>query len=381
MGKSTTPYLWTITQGVKGTWRVASAETDTRGVVFRAKTYNQFGGYALSNIKESGVEYYDVEILPVEGTDAPVDPLDVKINHSLNLASDISINYLVQTTQLDGYSDFYLECKVPTYDGNTKTGMKTVVIEPVQNGYFYYFTMDGITATQMNDLIEATVYATKDGNIYASQVDSYSVGMYAYNQLNKDSVAEELRILCAELLRYGAKAQLFKAYRTDALVDVAMSTAQKALLTDLSGVPFGNTNTVLNDLPDPAVTWGGKALILDSKVTLRMIINPGNYGGEISDLSVRVTYTGLEGTAITQTLTHAELYNEAANYYSFDFDGLRAAELRAVVSAAVYANGRQVSPTLQYSPDTYGNNKTGDLLVLCQALMAYSDGALNYFRK
>ena len=89
MGKSTTPYLWTITQGVKGTWRVASAETDTRGVVFRAKTYNQFGGYALSNIKESGVEYYDVEILPVEWTDAPVDPLDVKINHSLNLAKDI----------------------------------------------------------------------------------------------------------------------------------------------------------------------------------------------------------------------------------------------------------------------------------------------------
>ena len=225
------------------------------------------------------------------------------------------------------------------------------------------------------------MYATKDGNIYASQVDSYSVGMYAYNQLNKDSVAEELRILCAELLRYGAKAQLFKAYRTNALVDVAMSTAQKALLTDLSSVQFGNNNTVLNDLPDPAVTWGGKALILDSKVTLRMIINPGNYGGEISDLSVRVTYTGLEGTAITQTLTHAELYNEAANYYSFDFDGLRAAELRAVVSAAVYANGKQVSPTLQYSPDTYGNNKTGDLLVLCQALMAYSDSALGYFRK
>ncbi len=379
LGKSTTAYLWTIGQGTKGTWRVASADTDTRGLVFRAGTYNQFGGYALSNIKESGTEYFDVEILPVEGGNTSAESLEIKINHSLNLASDISINYLVQTAQLDGYSDFYLECKVPAYDGNTKTGSETMVIKPVQNGYFYYFTMDGLTATRMNDIIEATVYATKAGKIYASEIDSYSIGMYAYNQLGKDGVADELRRLCAELLRYGSKAQIFKAYRTDALVDASMTVAQKAMLGNLNSVKFGNNNTTLNDLANPEVTWGGKALILDSKVTLRMIINPNNYSGEISDLSVRVSYTSLEGETITETLTHAESYNASANYYSFDFDGLRAAELRTVVSATVYANGKQVSPTLRYSPDTYGNNKTGELLVLCQALMAYSDGARNYF--
>jgi hypothetical protein len=38
-----------------------------------------------------------------------------------------------------------------------------------------------------------------------------------------------------------------------------------------------------------------------------------------------------------------------------------------------------VSATLQYSPDTYGNNKTGTLLDLCKALFAYSDSAKAYF--
>ncbi len=381
LGKSTTAYLWKIGQGTKGTWRVASAATDTRGLVFRAGTYYQFGGYALSNIKEGGAEYFDVELLPVDETEVTVEPLEVQINHSLNLASDISINYLVLASSLEGYSDFYLECELPVYEGNALIHRETMVLQPVLNGYFYYFTMDGLTATQMNDIIEARVYATKDGTIYASSVDSYSIGTYAYNQLGKDTVEQELKTLCAELLRYGTKAQIFKAYRTDAPVDGAMTLQQQALLTDLSSVKFGNNNTTLNDMLDPAVTWAGKVLILDSKVTLRLVIDPAGYSGDVSELSVRVTYTNLEGEIVTATLTGPQLYNETLQYYSFSFDGLRAAELRTVVSATVYAKGIQVSPTLQYSPDTYGNNKTGDLLVLCQALIAYSDGALQYFRK
>jgi len=136
----------------------------------------------------------------------------------------------------------------------------------------------------------------------------------------------------------------------------------------------------MDDLTNPTVTWGGKALILDSKVTLRYIINTANYSGNLSDLSVCVTYVNLEGQTVTETLTDAEPYSTAGNYYSYDFAALRAAELRTVVSAAVFANGKQVSPTLKYSPDTYGNNKTGDLLVVCQALVAYSDAALAYFK-
>ncbi len=381
LGKSTTAYIWTIGEGTKGTWRVASADTDTRGLVFRAKSYNQFGGYALSNVKDTGTEYFDVELLPVEGGNVPVEPFTCNINHSLNLASDISINYAVLNTQLEGYSDFYLEVTVPIYDGNTQTGTDTVVIEPVLDGIFYYFTMNGLNATQMNDNLEAVLYASRDSKTYASNVDVYSIGTYAYNQLAKDTTTATLKTLCAELIRYGAKAQIFKTYRTNALVDAKMTAAHMAMLTDLGDVAFGNNNTTLNDLANPAVTWAGKVLILDSKVTLRYVINPTDYSGQISDLSLSVTYVNLEGETVTEILSDAELYNASLNYYSFEFSALRAAELRTVLSATLYAEGKQVSPTLQYSMDTYGNNKTGDLLILCQALMAYSDSALSYFRQ
>ena len=62
LGTSTEPYGWNISEGTKGSWRIASVTSSGRGIVYRASTYNQFGGYSTSNITESGTEYYDVEI-------------------------------------------------------------------------------------------------------------------------------------------------------------------------------------------------------------------------------------------------------------------------------------------------------------------------------
>ena len=50
-----------------------------------------------------------------------------------------------------------------------------------------------------------------------------------------------------------------------------------------------------------------------------------------------------------------------------------------MVDAAIYEGTTKLSQTLRYSPDTYGNNKTGQLLTLCKALFAYSDTAKAFF--
>ena len=383
LGKSAEPYVWKLFTGTNGSYRVA-ADGNGRGLVFRAEAYNQFGGYATGNCSQGDTEYFDVEFLPIRyvvDDEIPPEPFSVKIGHTLNLASDISVNYAVSAAALEGYEDIYMECVVPTYQANTQTGATVVTIDGELKGNYYYFTMDGLTAIQMNDMLEATVYAAKEGTRYVSETDRYSIATYAYNQLNKASASSELKTLCAELLRYGAKAQIYKAYRTDAMADSAMTAAHKKLLSDLDAVTFGNHNTVLTDIADPTVSWVGKSLILDSKVTLRMVFDLSKFGGKTSDLSARVTYVNMAGEEVTVTLSNAIVYNFEKNYYAFDFSGLQAAELRTVLSAAVYAGGKQVSPTLQYSVDTYGNGRSGNLLTLCQALVAYSDGARNYFGK
>ena len=324
--------------------------------------------------------YYTTEFKAEETPAEPtVDPA-VTMGHTLNLASDISINYAIRTTALAGYDTYVLECVLPTYEGNSRTGSRTVTVEPVLNGNYYYFTLTGVTAVNMNDSITATLHMTKDGENYVSNADIYSVAQYAYSQLSKSSNMESLKILCANLLRYGASAQIYKSYRTDALADSLLSEAQKAYLVDPDSVTFGNNNMDLGDLASPVVTWVGKSLLLDSKVTIRYVFNIGSYAGKAEDLSLRVSYVNHKGETVTMTVNGAaQKYGNAAGRYSMDFDGLLAAELRSVVSAKIYAGDTCLSNTLVYSVDTYGANKDGTLGDLCRALMAYSDCAKAYF--
>jgi hypothetical protein len=307
----------------------------------------------------------------------------ITIQHSLNLASDISINYGVKTSLLADYDSYYLECTLPVYEslenGNTLTGSRTVVIEPVLTGSYYYFTLNGVTAVNMNDEIIATLHMTKGNETFVSPADRYSVATYAYNQLNKATTAENLKALCANLLRYGAAAQTFKGYRTDALADMELTEEQKSYLVNLDTVTFGNHNKDLADLNTPAVLWVGKSLLLDSKVVLRYVVDTASYKGNAEALTLRVTYQDYMGQEKTVTVSDPQPYGTTAGRYSFDFDSLLAAELRSVVHATVFAGDTQVSNTMEYSVDTYGNNKTGTLGILCKALMAYSDCAKTYF--
>ena len=96
-------------------------------------------------------------------------------------------------------------------------------------------------------------------------------------------------------------------------------------------------------------------------------------------LNIRISYIGTDGTIKTAILTELELYHAEKNYYAFNFDGLLAAELRTVMSAAVYEGNTQISETMEYSVDTYGNGKTGTVLTLIQAMIAYADSAKQFF--
>ena len=313
----------------------------------------------------------------------PVQNTAWKMGHTLNLASDISVNFAVSKSLLADFDmdTVYILAEVDTYEVNTKTGTKTIKLLPTEQENYYYFTLTGLTAIHLNDRIRSVLYGTKEGQAYYSATDDYSIADYAYSQMNKSNIPASLKTLCADLLRYGSAAQIYKSYRTDNLADNAMTEAQKAFLSDIDTVVFGNTNSVLNDLTGATVAWAGKALDLNSKVTLKYIINPTNYAGDVHDLTLRLTFTAISGETKTVILENAEVYNTERNYYAFSFDGLLAAELRTVVSAQVYAGSTPVSATLQYSADTYGNNKTGSLGELCKALFAYSDSAAAFFTK
>ena len=304
---------------------------------------------------------------------------NVKIYHSLNLASDIAINYAVKPADLAKYDSYYMECILPVYEGNEFVGTETLILQPELRSGYYYFVLDGLISLEMNNMVDATLHMTKDGREYISNVDSFSIATYAYSQLNNASAPEALKALSANLLRYGAKAQLWKGYRTDALADSAMTEAHMAYLSDLDSVEFGNNNQILTDITNPVITWAGKTMSLESKIVVRFVMNTTNYTGDLDDLSLRITFVNINGETETVTLTEHKVYNASRNFYAFDFDGLLSAEMRCVLNVAVYQGNTQLSPTMVYSIDTYGASTTGTLRTLVQAMVAYGDSAKAFF--
>ena len=303
----------------------------------------------------------------------------LNIYHSLNLASDIAINYMVPVADLQSYNSFAIRCEIPKYEGNALVGTETVTLQPELRNSYYYFTLTGLTAVHMNDVIEATLHMEKDGLEYLSETDSYSIAKYAYGQMDSATSASKLKILCAELLRYGSLAQSYKGYRTDSLADAQMTITHKSLLSDLDTVTFENNRHNGTELASPSVTWLGKALDLNTKVTVLYVINVQKYTGDPENLSLRVSYTDYNGREAKVVLTDPQPYNGSEIYYTFRMDSLLAAELRAVLTAQVYEGNTPVSNSTVYSADTYGNGKDGALGQLCKALFAYSDQAKNYF--
>ncbi len=312
-------------------------------------------------------------------TNTPVLEEGLSLMHSLDLAESIYLNYVISKEQVKDYDSFFLRCTVPQYLGNVQTGTTTVELQGEERGAYYYFTLKELSAVNLSDVISAQLVLMKNGTQYYSEEDHYSIAQYAYGQLNKEAAGLKLKTLCAELLRYGTWAQLYKEYRTDSLADGNMTAEHRAYLRDMETVTFGSVNEEIKDQTKALLVWEGKTLSLDSKVSLKFIFSLGTYAGDLEDLCLHVSYEDMQGESVSLILKDLQVYNATYGRYAFTLDALMAAELRSAVSVQVYAGEDPVSSILRYSADTYGRNKTGTLGELCKALFAYSDSAKAYF--
>ena len=329
--------------------------------------------YALFGKRaEEGYEHYTTEIDSVENP--------FPIGHTLSLGDNISINFLFK-------KEYLQDCRIENISFDVHTPISSVEahyssVDAVMSDYGDYicYTVNDLNATQMTNSIRLNIKLVyEDGIMWTKEF--YSIADYAYSQLSKTSTSDSLKALCANLLQYGAMAQLYKGYRTSDLADANLTDAQRAYCSDLNAVSFDTVNEELEDLSVPSVQWIGKTLDLQSTIALNAYINCSNYPGSPTDLRLKVRYTDVHGTENVFYSENYKSYNGSKNIFYATFAGLPAADLRTVLELCVVdAEGTQVSTTVRYSMGSYGNGKTGDLLTLCQALMAYSDSAAAFIR-
>ena len=110
LGTSTTAYYFTAAQGVKGTFRLNSA-TSGRAIVYRASSYNVFGGYSTANITAAGTEYYDLELFEfVPAQSSGFDLVYSFVETNMHM-SDVSLGNHSDTNACRGENGYYLSAK------------------------------------------------------------------------------------------------------------------------------------------------------------------------------------------------------------------------------------------------------------------------------
>ena len=303
----------------------------------------------------------------------------IAIQHTLNLASDIRLSFVVKEDLVKNFDYVYMNFVIPVYEGNTQVGTRTEKVYRENRSGYCYFAVPDLHAGQMNDVVEGTLCLVRDGVTYTCVPDYYSIAQYAMKQLGKSNAAAEFKTLCANLLRYGSATQVFKNYRTDNLADKDMTKEHRSYLTNLEDVSFGPKHEWKSSNEPNTVNFAGSALDLQSKVAVRIIIDLSNYDGPHYDLYLRVSYVNQDGNYTSETTLQPRLYDRSRNYWVFTYNGLDASELRSEMTLEICRAGGTVLTTATYCMDSYGNGKSGTLLTLCQALFAYSDSAKAFF--
>lgn len=314
---------------------------------------HSFAGDALGSLQfeQSGVDgnlmidnFYISSYKPVKfSAAAPV------------LENNLAINFKADATLFaeDCYSDPYATF---TFKDETVTVTDYEVVDGK-----YVFKFNNIAPHQMGDKVTYTISATYNGATVTSPAKEYSILDYCTWVFENSSDAK-LKTLATDLLNYGAAAQTYKDYNTEALVndgiDQSVATADRTL------VPVTLKGT---EITDPAVNWTGATLVLENAITVRL----------------KFTAASVEGLTVKINGEPVEPVSAGAGVWYVYYNGLNAAQLSQEIVAQVFNGDTAVSNTLTYSVESYAdyqvkNSSDANLIALVKAMMKYGDSADNY---
>ena len=229
------------------------------------------------------------------------------------------------------------------------------------------FEFTHLTPQYMGEPIDVTLTAEMGDYTYTHSNKGYSVRKYCANMLGK-SGDDLLITLLSDTLAYGAAAQSYTGYKTDALVTDGL-TLDPSTYTGISGY-----RTVFEGTADPSVCWQSASLVLSNNMCMEFRF----YAEDIEGLSVSITVDG-------RTQDFTEFKSVKDNVYSVFFCGIYASEYNADVCASFSRNGDPIGNTLKYRVNTYvcsmqdcGN---GRLSALVKAMYNYGKSALEYYNE
>ncbi|MBR7116591.1 MAG: family 78 glycoside hydrolase catalytic domain [Clostridia bacterium] len=268
---------------------------------------------------------------------------------SVTVGQNLAMNYIVAIPE--GYAIDSLTMEF-TMNG------KTTVVRPTASGSDRCtFVFTGIAPQCMGDNITARLYS---GDELIDAYETYSVKAYADKLLTLYADNENITNLVTDMLNYGAEAQKYRGYKTDALVN-----------RDLDGAATASAPTESDDKSSATKTTN--SLYSAESVGVRF-----DYDNKIF---FRFKAASLDGVTVTdgegKSLKITSIGDGKYMVYS---DAISALEFDKTVTFNLNVNG-ETAQTVTYSVNTYAFRKANtdsDIADLALALYRYGVSAVRY---
>ncbi len=269
---------------------------------------------------------------------------------SLNIGKDLSIRYHVTLSEGEVIDDF-----VARFTMNNKVVTVSEYTVDQATGK-YVFTFSAIAPQCMGDSIKAELI--KDGEVVYTK-ESYSVRTYVEDALELYPDQTELGQLLSALLHYGAAAQEYTNYKTDALVTEGIELPSASDIT-----PTESDNNKYISSTDNEVHYIATGVRFD-------------YNNKIY---VKITAPSIDGITVTVNGKNAKiLETNQANVYIVYSDAISALNFDSEF-VFILSSGGAVIQTLIYTVNDYAYNKHDDTEIgkLALALYRYGKSAVAY---
>lgn len=312
-------------------------------------------------------------VLPATGTE------DAELDESLILYSSISVGVEIQTTfgvrrtQVQNYASWYIEVtKLASGCGLNETKRFGPGQEgAVEDGYIMNAVYTDITAKEMGVTYMATLHCfTADGHEVYSQTTTNTIRDYLIGELTNSDNSAAMRTLCADMLNYGAAAQVYFHCDVTSLVNEnlpAAAAAAKAQYETKTQAPANLVNS------DNGPTLYGSVSIMNRVVlglTARNISTSGTVQIRVKDHNTGAVKATLDTT-------------KRGSVYTADYDKIEADEMRTAFDFVTVVNGAETGNTLTWSVEGYvrasrqNSETSAEELALLNAMLIYVDAASN----
>ena len=258
-------------------------------------------------------------------------------------------------------------------------------------GSYFLARSQGIPAKNMSDNLYFKVYLKlADGSYAYGSLKSYSARDYALNQLKSSSSSDEMKALCVALLNYGAAAQEYFGYKTDALMNGNVTISQMGYVDSYSSDMLAD---VVEPSPDKiaalAATTDGysrKYPAVDFGGAFSIVYNFTPAFAVEGDVKLYVWDTNAYNVADTLSLDNASdcinMTAASGGYYIADVSGIAAKDIdETIYVCGIYESGgvSYCTGVLAYSLGAYCKGQAGGTTAM--QTLAAATAVYSYYAK